>query len=119
VAEFYPRLQLTSQRLLKKFKQGTVIYNAPGSAGDPFTPATASTPYGVDAVQAPAGRKQTYIDGGYITATDILLAVAPFAVEPSQSGTMNINAVVYQIVFVDSPTVEPASPLVWFIGCRK
>jgi len=119
VADFYSRMQVTSQRLLKKFKQGTVIYNAPGSAGDPFTPATAETPYGVDAVQAPASRKKTYIDGGYITATDILLAVAPFVVEPSQAGTMSINGEVYQVVFVDSPTVEPASPLVWFVGCRK
>ena len=119
MSAFYQRMQATSQRLIKRFNQGAVIYNAPGDPGDPFNPPTAGTSYPVDAVQAPASRKKTYIDGGYVIATDVLLAVSPFAVAPSQSGTMTINGEVYQVVMVDSPTVEPESPLVWFIGCRK
>lgn len=119
MTDFYTRMQQTSQRLLTKYKQGTVVYNAPGSDGDPFNPPTAGQSYPVSAVQAQGRDKQTYIDGGYIVATDILLAVAPFDVEPTQSGTMEINGDTYQVVFVDSPTVEPSSPVAYFIGCRK
>ena len=119
VADFYNRMQATSQRLISRFKQGAVVYNEPGGSADPFTPAPAGTPHTVDAVQAPESRKNTYIDGGYIVSTDILLAVAPFGVEPVQAGTVDINGETYQIVFVDSPTVEPSAPLVHFIGCRK
>lgn len=120
MTDFYTRMQETSQRLLTKYKQGTVVYNAPGSEGDPFNPPTPATPYTMNAVQAQGSEKQTYIDGGYIVATDILLAVAPFEVEPTQSGTMDINGDVYQVVMVDSPTVLPAEgQLVWFVGCRK
>lgn len=120
MTDFYTRMQATSKRLLTKYKQGTVIYNAPGSDGDPLNPPTAGQSYSVDAVQAQGSDKQRYIDGGYIVATDILLAVAPFDVEPTQAGTMTINGDEYQIIMVDSPTVLPADgQLVWFIGCRK
>jgi hypothetical protein len=114
MSAFYDRMQSTASRLLTKYKQGAVVYNAPGSDGDPFNPPTPGQSYPVSAVQ------QTYIDGGYIVATDILLAVAPFEVEPTLSGTMTINGETYQIVMVDSPTVLPADgQLVWFVGCRK
>ena len=117
---FYQRMQATSQRLISRFKQGTVVYNEPGGNADPFNPAPAGTPHTVDAVQAPEGRKKTYVDGGYIVATDVLLAVAPFGVEPVQAGTVDINGERYQVVMVDSPTVlETTDQLVWFIGCRK
>jgi len=120
VADFYERMQATSKRLLTKYKQGAVVYNAPGSDGDPFNPPTPGQSYPVSAVQAQGREKQTYIDGGYIVATDILLAVAPFEVEPTQAGTIDINGDEYQIVMVDSPTVLPADgQLVWFVGCRK
>lgn len=120
MTSFYQRMQATSQRLISKFKQGTVIYNEPGAAGTPTTPPGPETPHAVDAVQAPESRKKTYIDGGYIVATDVLLAVAPFGVEPTQAGTVSINGEVYQIKMVDSPTVlETTGQLVWFIGCRK
>ena len=119
MADFYQRMQATSQRLIGKFSQGAIIYTEPGGEADPFNPAPEGTPHPVDAVQAPESRKKTYVDGGYITATDILLAVAPFGVEPVQAGTMSINGETYQIVMTDSPTVEPSAPLVHFIGCRK
>ena len=119
MSDFYQRMQATSQRLIGKFSQGSVVYNEPGGEADPFNPAPAGTPHPVDAVQAPEGRKRTYVDGGYIVATDILLAVAPFGVGPTQAGTVSINGEVYQVVLVDSPTVEPSAPLVHFIGCRK
>ena len=116
---FYQRMQGTSRRLINQFKQGAVAYNAPGTEGDPFNPPTAGTSYPVDAVQSSGNRKKQYVDAGYIVGTDILLAVSPFAVEPSQSGTLTINGEQHQIVMVDNPTIEPESPLVWFIGCRK
>lgn len=120
MSSFYDRMQATSQRLIKRFKQGTVIYNHPGGEATPFDPAPADTPYTVDAVQAPDTRKRTYIEGGYIVATDVLLAVSPFGVEPVQDGTVSINGEVFQIVMIDSPTVLPATgQLVWFIGCGK
>lgn len=120
MADFYGRMQQTSQRLINKFKQGDVVYNAPGTPASPFNAGTDPTPYPVDAVEAPAKDKKTYIDGGYIVATDVLLVVSPFGIEPTQSGTMQINGDIYQIVMVDSPTVLPPSDqLVWRIGCRK
>lgn len=116
---FYSQLQATSQRLIKQFSQGIVIYNEPGGNADPFNPAPAGTPHTVDALQAAHSRKSTYVDGGYIVATDILLAVSPFGVVPTTAGTMSINGQVYQIVMIDNPTVEPDSPMLWFVGCRK
>lgn len=119
MTDFYNRLQQTSQRLIKQYGQGTITYNAPGSEGDPFNLPLPGQSYPVDAVQSQGDRKKQYMDGGYIIATDILLAAAPFEVEPTQAGTMTINGDEYQVVFVDSPTVEPSAPVVYFIGCRK
>lgn len=118
---FYDRMQATSKRLINKFKQGTVIYNHPGAiSGDSWNPTVgASTAYPASAAEVQGKRKKTYIDGGFIIATDILLIVAPFDVDPVMSGTMSINGVDHQIIMIDNPTIDPDSPLVWFIGCRK
>jgi hypothetical protein len=114
-------MQTTSKRLINKFKQGTIIYNQPGVvSGDAWNPGVgASTLHNVDGVQAKSSDKKRYIDGGFIVGTDILLAVAPFAIAPDMAGTISINGVEHQIIMIDNPTVEPDYPLVWFIGCRK
>lgn len=121
MADFYAKMQATSKRLIDKFAQGAVVYNEPGATtGDPWDPVEGSpVPHEVKAVQAPADRKKQYVDGGFIVATDILLAVAPFDTDPTLDGSMTINGEEHQIVFVDSPTVDPANPLAWFVGCRK
>lgn len=119
VADFYARMQSTSKRLIKKFKQGEAVYVQPGLPASPFTPGTEATQHTVDAVQAEAKDKKSYVDGGYIVSTDILLIVSPFAVAPEMAGKMIINDEQHEIVMIDNPTIEPTAPLLWFVACRK
>lgn len=121
MSNFYTRMQATSKRLINKFKQGSIIYNQPGVlGGDSWDPTIGtSTPHNVDGVQAQGDKKKKYMEAGFIIGTDILLVVAPFDVSPDMAGTMSINGEEHQIIMIDNPTIEPDSPLVWYIGCRK
>lgn len=99
--------------------QGTLVYNAPGTEGDPFNPPTAGQDYPVQGWNITGNKRNKYIEGGYIVSSDVLLSVVPFGVVPTLAGTMSINGVVNQIVLVDPATVDPDNPVVWRIGCRK
>ena len=99
--------------------QGVLVYNAPGDPGDPFNPPTDGQDYPVKGWNITGNKRNKYIEGGYIIASDVLLSVVPFGVKPSMSGTMTINGEIHQIVFVDPATIDPDNPVVWRIGCRK
>lgn len=99
--------------------QGDLIYSEPGGGGDPFNPPTAGQDYPVQGWNITGNKRNKYIDGGYIIASDVLLSVVPFGVVPTLAGAMSINGVVHQIVMVDPATLDPDNPVVWRIGCRK
>ena len=100
-------------------KQGLLVYNAPGTDGDPFNPPTQGQDYPVKGWNITGDKRNKYIAGGYIVSSDVLVSVLPFEVEPTLSGTMTINGVVHQIIFVDPATLDTDHPVVWRIGCRK
>ena len=99
--------------------QGVIVYNAPGTPGDPFTAPTSGLSYPVKGWNITGRTRNKYIDAGYIIASDLLIAVVPFAVKPEVSGTITVNGVEHQIVMVDGATIDPDKPVVWRIGCRK
>lgn len=118
---FYAEMQDVASELLAEFSQGTIAYVEDGPpTGDPWAPGPgAPVSHPVNAVRVAGKRLQTYIDGGQIVATDVLLAVSVFDADPKMSGRMNINGEDYQIVMVDKSTLEPTAPIAWFVGCRK
>lgn len=119
MASLIERGQQLSKRLIRENKQGVTVYNHPGSEGDPFNPPTPGFSYDVDAVETPESIKKEYVVGGYVVASDRVISVAPFGAEPDMSGTMDINGDTYQIVMVKAATLEPDTPVIWRIGCRK
>lgn len=100
-------------------QQGVLVYSAPGTEGDPFNPPTDGQDYPVQGWNITGNKRNKYIEGGYIVASDVLLSVVPFGVVPTLAGTMSINGVVHQIVMIDPATLDPDNPVVWRIGCRK
>jgi hypothetical protein len=114
-------MQATASSLIDKFAQGDIRYIVQGApTGPAWDPQPgADVEYPVKAVKVAGQRFQTYVDNGLIVATDVMLAVSVFDVEPTLAGRMKINGVEHQIVMVDKSSVVPGTPLVWMVGCRK
>lgn len=74
MTDFYTRMQATSKRLLTKYKQGTVVYNAPTTEPDPFNPEPLSK-IKVRLAATVSGVAAEYVQPGYIEATDLQVTV--------------------------------------------
>lgn len=99
--------------------QGVIVYNAPGTEGDPFNPPTAGVDYPISGWNITGSKRNKYIEGGYIVSSDVLISVVPFSVAPVMSGKITINGNAFQIIMIDPATLDPDNPVVWRIGCRK
>jgi hypothetical protein len=115
----YARAQGTAVRLLERFAQGGTVYVEPGTpTGNEWDPQPGTpTEYPVSAVKISGNKFEQYVAGGLIVATDVLLYVAPFGVEPTMAGLMRIDGVDHQIVLIDKESF--GLPLAWTIGCRR
>lgn len=121
MAGIYDELQGVASEILSEFQQGTVRYIHPGEqTGPDYDPQPGTpTPYSVNATKTPQKVKQKYVDGGYIVASDFMLNVAAFDIEPVMDGEMEINGVKHQIIMIDPATMDTDAPIIWRIGCRS
>ena len=95
---FYDEMQGVATELLDEFQQGAVVYNHPGEdTGTEWDPQPGSpTPYPLDA--AVRGVQSKYLQDGYISASDLQVTAAVFAIDPVQSGTISIDGREHEII---------------------
>jgi hypothetical protein len=119
MADLYNRLRTTADKLLTKYGQGTMIYQEPDTeTGPEYNPVlTPGAEHPVSGIKVSGNRKNTYIDGGYIQASDLMVMLPEFGTTPTLSGKMKVNGTTYQIIMVD-PITEEVPTVGWYIGCR-
>lgn len=122
MAGIYDRMNLVSQRLHGRFKQGTVEYvetiEEPGA--EPWDPVTQTlVRYPMDAVAVGGGVKNGLVQTGQILSSDLLISCSQFDVVPEVGGIVEINSVQYQIIMLESKTIEAGVPIAYTIGLRK
>lgn len=115
---FYTEMQAVATELLTEFKQGTVRYIASGTTSGPaYDPVIGSPmPYTVNATVR--GVQQKYIQDGYISASDLQATVSVFDVEPTVSGTLEIDGAEKQIIQVDA-LPGAGTTVAWRIFCKS
>lgn len=120
MAKLTERGQALAKRLISENAQGSTVYVQPGDTTGPAFDPTVGPPtrHNVSAVQINGGIRDSYVSGGSILESDILLNVAPFETNPKLEGIMEINGKDYEIVHVSPSTVDPDTPIVWRVGCR-
>lgn len=98
MADFYERLQGTATRLLTKFSQGAIVYNAAGATtGDEWNPVKGiASQYPVKGTVS--GVSKEYVDDATVQASDLMVSLAVFDVEPDMTGTMTIDGIDHQII---------------------
>lgn len=113
----YGKMQSTASRLLARFKQGVVVYTAPGTTTGPdYAPViTPGTAYTLDATVS--GVSEEYVDGSQIVATDKMVTAAVFGERPVNAGTLTIDGKVLQILRVVA-VPEAGTTIVWKIIAR-
>lgn len=116
---FYEEMGQVASELLADFSQGTIVYQEPPTTSGPdYNPVvTPGAEHSVAGIKVSGHRKNTYVEGGYIQASDLMIMLPVFAAAPELSGTMTINGKTYQIIMVD-PITEEVPPVGWYIGCR-
>ena len=112
------RAALLSELTLNS-EQGELLYLEPGEqSGSEYDPVIGDpTPHPVIGIKKSGKRKNEYIAGGYIEASDTLFMIAEFGTVPVLSGELEANGRTYQIIMVD-PITEEVPPVGWYIGCR-
>lgn len=111
-AAFLSELTLNSE-------QGELVYIEPGTeTGPEYNPIiTPGAEHHVKGIKRSGKRKNEYIDGGYIVASDTLFMIAEFGEAPQTSGTFRANGKTYQIIMVD-PITEEVPPVGYYLGLR-
>jgi len=119
VAELYNRLRTTANTLLTNYGQGTMVYQEPAiTSGPSYDPViTPGAEHSVSGIKVSGQRKNTYIEGGYIQASDLMVMLPEFGTTPTLSGKMKVNGTTYQIIMVD-PITEEVPPVGYYLGLR-
>ena len=113
----YGKMQNTASRLIARFKQGVIVYTAPGTQSGPdYAPViTPGASYTLDATAT--GVSEEYVDGTQIIATDTEVTAAVFGAVPTSEGTLTIDGAVQQIVGIKQIPAA-GTPVVWKIFAR-
>jgi len=113
----YGKMQGTASRLMARFKQGTIVYTAPGTQSGPdYAPVFSDpVPYTLDATAT--GVSEEYVDGTQIIATDTEVTAAVFGAVPTSEGTLTIDGQALQIVGIKQIPAA-GTPVVWKLIVR-
>lgn len=101
MSSLYERLQGTATRLMDRFQQGVVTYNAPGAdTGTPWNPAEGEgASYALTATVKGAGAN--YRDSTLVRESDLIVTASVFSVNPTLAGTVTIDGREHQIVMIE------------------
>lgn len=97
MADFYQRMQNTATSLLTKFSQGSAQYVAITNSGTEWNPTRTETLHDVNLTAN--GTAEAYADDT-VLASDLVVSMAVFDVEPDLNGALVIDGKRHQIIRV-------------------
>ena len=113
----YQRFQATASRLLKRFAQGTVVYeDRIRTGGEDWAPEYDTVSLPLDA--AVKGVGAMFKDSSLINESDLLVTCAVFGATPTTSGSVLIDGVRHAVVRVER-VPGAGVPVAWQIVVRR
>ena len=75
-------------------------------------------PHKLAATKASQGETKRYRDASLIQEKDLLILSSVFAVDPQLGAQVQAYGQLMQVIMVDPATLDPDTPIRWFIGLR-
>jgi len=114
MSSIYQQLQGVASGLMSEFGQGAVRYIEPGAPSGPDYDPTPGAPTLYDLDATVRGVQAQYVDGQYITSSDLQVTMSVFGAIPNTDGRIEIDGREHQVIRVD-PKPAAGTTVVWLV----